>query len=133
MTTTTGRCLCGAVTYAFTGPENWSGHCHCESCRRQTASPMTSFLGVPNAAFTWTGAAPALYESSPGVRRHFCATCGTPMAYAADRFPDEIHLYAATLGKPETYQPRFHVFVSEQLPWLHLADALPKHQGTTGG
>lgn len=132
-TTTTGRCLCGAVTYAFTGPENWAGHCHCESCRRQTGSPMTSFLGVPNDAFAWTGTEPWLHRSSPGVRRNFCASCGTPMAYAADRFPGEIHLYATTLDNPEDYRPTFHVFTLEQVSWLHLADDLPKHQKTSGG
>lgn len=133
MRPTTGRCLCGAVTYSFTRPVNWAGHCHCESCRRQTASPMTSFLGVPNAAFNWTGKPPALYESSPGVRRQFCPTCGTPMSYAADRFGDEIHLYAATLDDPTAYKPSFHVFTSEQLPWLHISDGLTRHAKTTGG
>lgn len=133
MSATTGRCLCGAVTYAFNGPLNWAGHCHCESCRRQTASPMTSFLGVPNEAFTWTGQAPTLFESSLGVRRRFCSACGTPMSYEADRFGDEIHLYAATLDNPEAYQPSFHVFTSEQLPWLHISDGLPRHAETSSG
>ncbi|MDA0341524.1 MAG: GFA family protein [Proteobacteria bacterium] len=133
MAKTTGRCLCGAVTYAFEGPLNWAGHCHCESCRRQTASPMTSYLGVPNDAFNWTGVEPALFQSSPGVRRRFCPTCGTPMSYEADKFGDEIHLYAATLDDPEAYSPAFHVFTSEQLSWLHLADGLPRHATTTGG
>ncbi|MDE0809608.1 MAG: GFA family protein [Alphaproteobacteria bacterium] len=58
MTETTGHRLCGAMKYAFTGPLNQSGHCHCESCRRQITSPMTSFLGVPNEAFKWTGEEP---------------------------------------------------------------------------
>ena len=133
MSATTGRCLCGGVTYAFTGPVNWAGHCHCQSCRRQTASPMTSFLGVPNDAFKWTGREPALFESSPGVRRRFCPTCGTPMSYEADRFGEEIHLYAATLDDPGAYEPSFHVFTSEQLPWLHVADGLPRHAKTSGG
>lgn len=133
MSNTSGRCLCGAVSYSFSGPLNWSGHCHCASCRRQTASPMTSFLGVPYETFEWTGTPPALFESSPGVRRRFCSTCGTPMSYEADRFGHEIHLYAATLDDPQAYEPKFHVFTSEQVPWLHLADDLPRHAKTTSG
>lgn len=128
---TTGRCLCGAVTFAFDGPPKWAGHCHCESCRRQTASAMASFLGVPDGAFAWTGAAPALYESSPGVRRNFCARCGTPMAYSADMFPGEIHFYAATLDDPADFAPTHHVHTAEQLPWLVLADGLPRRLGFT--
>ena len=127
-----GRCLCGRVTYEWDGPPKWSGHCHCESCRRQTSSPMTSFLGVDEAVFRWTGEEPGLYVSSPGVRRRFCRHCGTPMAYEADRFPGEVHLYAASLEDPTSFQPGFHVFTGEQLPWLHLADDLPRFRKTTG-
>lgn len=121
-----GRCLCGAVTFAYTGEENWRAHCHCESCRRQTSSPFTTFMGVPDGAFQFTGEQPKVYVSSPGVRRLFCATCGSPVAYEADAFPDEIHFYAASLEAPETFSPDRHVHTGEQLPWIHLDDGLPR-------
>lgn len=125
--TQTGRCLCGSVTYAYDGPENWRGHCHCESCRRATASPVTTFMGVPTSAFRWTGAAPRTYASSPGVRRSFCGTCGTPMAFETRKLPDEIHFYAATLTDPTTFVPDAHFFHGEALAWLEIADDLPRH------
>ncbi|MCB2114827.1 MAG: GNAT family N-acetyltransferase [Rhodobacteraceae bacterium] len=121
----TGRCLCGAVRYAFSTPPNWQVHCHCESCRRATASAFTSFLGVPLASFHWTNAAPATYASSPGVTRSFCPACGTPMAYQTTDRAHEIDLYAATLDRPEAYRATAHVHYDEHLPWLHLADGLP--------
>jgi hypothetical protein len=121
-----GCCLCGAVTYQYSGPENWRGHCHCESCRRNTSSPFTTFMGVPIAAFEFTGNKPKIYVSSPGVRRMFCGICGTPMAYEADRYPSEIHLYAASLEKAETFMPEFHSHSDEMLPWIHLDDGLPR-------
>ena len=124
---TRGRCLCGQVTFEYEGPENWSGHCHCESCRRNTSSPFTSFFGVPRTAYRFTGEAPAVYESSPGVRRHFCRRCGTPIAYDADDYPDEIHFYAASLEHPEDFVPQFHVHYAEHLPWVELSDALPRY------
>ncbi len=132
MTTRRGHCLCGAVTFEYGGPENWRGHCHCESCRRNTASPFTTFLGVPRGAFRFTGAAPAVYRSSPGVRRLFCATCGTPMAYESDRYPDEIHLYAASLEDSRDFAPQFHVHWAERVPWISLDDALPRHEHSEG-
>jgi hypothetical protein len=125
----TGHCLCGAVTYAIQGPETWACHCHCDSCRRQTASPVTTFLGIPLARFQWTGAAPKTFASSPGVTRSFCATCGTPMAFQADRYAGEIHLYAATLTNPQDFAPRFHVHHHEHLPWLSIDDDLPRYAG----
>lgn len=127
-TKTTGHCHCGAVSWAYdTGTETWACHCHCADCRRNCAAPVTSFIGVPVAAFRWTGATPKTYASSPGVTRHFCDTCGTPMAFQADRYAGEIHLYAATLTAPEQFKPQFHVHYDSRLPWLHLADDLPKH------
>jgi hypothetical protein len=127
MTVTRGRCLCGAVRYEYSGPENWRAYCHCESCRRNTASPVTAFLGVPCPAFRYTGAAPKIYHSSPGVRRSFCADCGTPMAYESDRFPGEIHLYAASLENPEDYAPQSHVHCAERLSWFEVKDDLPRY------
>ena len=129
-----GRCLCGAVTFSYSGEENWRAHCHCESCRRQTSSPFTTFMGVPNGAWRFTGEQPKVFQSSPGIRRLFCGTCGSPIAYDADVFTDEIHFYAASLETPETFSPNYHVHTGEQLPWIHLNDGLPRHiRGSTEG
>jgi hypothetical protein len=133
MTVKKGRCLCGAVSYEYEGPENWVGHCHCQSCRRNTASPFTTYMGVPNGGFRFTGATPAEYKSSPGVRRLFCAECGTPVAYSADKFPDEIHFYLSALEDASGIEPKFHVFAGEKVPWVELGDDLPKYvMGTSG-
>ena len=121
-----GRCLCGAITYRCTAAPLWQAHCHCESCRRATASPITSFFGIADGAWAWTGAAPSTYLSSPGTWRDFCPTCGTQMAYRSTRFPGECHFYAATLDRPEAYAPTVHVHSDEMLPWLHLCDGLPR-------
>jgi len=133
MTTRKGRCLCGAVDYEYDGPENWVGHCHCESCRRNCSAPFTTFVGVPRKAVRMTGITPAVYNSSPGVRRHFCPRCGSPVAYDADKYPDEIHFYLAALEDGSGLTPTFHVFAGEKVPWVELADRLPKYvRGTSG-
>ena len=93
---------------------------------------MTSFIGVRNGDWEWIGDAPTLFESSPGVRRYFCGRCGSQMAYEADKFPGEIHFYAASLDDPKAYTPTFHVFASEAVPWLDIEDDLPRYTGTAG-
>ena len=124
---TTGRCLCGAVRYEF-APDAVlrQDFCHCESCRRATASPVTAFVMVREDDFRWTAEAPRTYPSSAGVTRGFCATCGTSMSYQNVEQPGEMHLYSATLDGPETASPEAHAFWSERLPWLHVTDDLPK-------
>jgi hypothetical protein len=127
-----GHCLCGQVTYEYRGPEIWSGHCHCESCRRATSSPFTTFVGVPRQACRFMGSEPSVYHSSSGVRRLFCSNCGTPIAYESDRWPDETHFYAASLDDPRDLAPQFHVHVSEKLPWIKLDDGLPQYPHNAG-
>jgi N-acetylglutamate synthase-like GNAT family acetyltransferase len=123
-----GRCLCGDVRFSFEGPPNWQAHCHCESCRRNCAAPFTSYLGVSHGRWSWIASVPAVYSSSPGVRRHFCPRCGTPMAFEGAPWPHEIHFYAATLDDPSAYRPGLHVNWNEHLPWIKLADGLPVHR-----
>ena len=127
MTMMKGRCLCGHVAFEVRGPVLWCGHCHCDSCRRATGSPFTTWFGVKRDDCRFTGAEPGVYRSSPGVRRGYCTNCGSPMAFESERWPDEIHLYAASLEDPAAITPQFHVHVAEKLPWVVLADGLPQH------
>lgn len=131
---TTGRCLCGAVRYEYRGPPQWVAHCHCDSCRRHTSSSVATYVGVARQAFRFTAAAPMVYASSPGVRRSFCGRCGSPIAYEADRIPDEVHLYHGTLDDPAALPAATgHVHVGEQLPWFEILDDTPRWHTTARG
>ena len=125
-----GRCLCGQVRFVARGAPKWVAHCHCESCRRATSSAFTTYVGYSADAVAWTGAAPRAYASSPGVERRFCPHCGAPMSFAGARWPGEIHLFAASFDDPAALVPQVHVYVSEQLPWVHLDDGLPRYATT---
>lgn len=133
MTARRGWCLCGQVTFEFEGEINWCGHCHCESCRRNTSSVVATFFAVPRSAYRFTGQLPKSYASSKGVERLFCGSCGSPIAYQADLYPHEIHFYLGTLENSAELLPQFHVFYEEKLPWLEIEDDLPRHARTTSG
>jgi hypothetical protein len=126
-----GRCLCGSIVFQYEGTPHWTVHCHCESCRRSTSSPVTTFISVPRSSFSFTKGAPRYFTSSPGVRRSFCGNCGSPLTYENERLPDEVHVYAAALSKPVDVSPSRHVFVSEQLTWFEVADQLPRYATTS--
>ena len=83
--TTTGCCLCGAIQFEFAGEALETTHCHCESCRRQTSSPVATFVTVHKSALRVTRGQPNEYASSPDVRRSFRGTCGLPIAYRRHR------------------------------------------------
>ena len=124
-TVASGRCLCRAVTFEARGRPLWIVHCHCESCRRQTGSPATTFAGYRASQVSFATSVRRIFESSPGVQRSFCARCGSPISYEAARSPGEIHLYAALFDRSEDFVPERHVNYGERLPWLHLDEHLP--------
>ena len=128
-----GHCLCRSVTFEYDAEPNWIAHCHCESCRRATSSPMTTWISVPRCSFRFTRGSPRYFNSSPSVTRGFCGTCGSPLTYESERIPDEIHLFAGSLADPSKVRPARHVFVEEQLPWLEVADQLPRFAKTSRG
>jgi hypothetical protein len=128
-----GRCLCGSVHFKSNGTPNWTVHCHCESCRRATSSPVTTWVSVPKTNFAFTKGSPRYFSSSQEVRRGFCENCGSPLTYENKSLPDEVHFYAASLIDASGVSPSKHVYVSEQLPWLEVADQLPRFATTSQG
>ena len=127
-----GGCLCGALRYRIDAAPLWAGYCHCASCRCSTGAPVTMFVGAATDSVAFTRGERALFASSPGVERGFCAACGTPLTYESDRFPGETHFYISTFDDPEPLKPTFHVFCEERIRWLEIADNLPRHATVTG-
>ena len=123
-----GRCLCKAVSFEIEPPVTCV-NCHCESCRRQCSSPMTTYIGIPDSQWRWTGEKPNVYNSSPGVERTFCGHCGTPMSFRSERMSGVMHFYVAALEDPEKFEPALHVAIEEKLSWLNVNDNLPKRNG----
>lgn len=122
-----GRCFCGQVTWRTNARVRWAGHCHCDSCRRATSAPFTSFFGVNRDKVTWTGDMAEHLTSGGAVRRGFCAACGTQMLYENEIWPTETHLYAATLDDPGSFEPQAHFHWFERLDWVQIEDDLPKY------
>ena len=123
-----GRCLCKAVTFEVDILET-SVNCPCESCRRQCPAPMTTYIGVLDGNWRWTGEIPKSYASSPGVERTFCANCGSPISFRSERLSGVMHLYVNALEEPANFPPALHVAYEEKLPWLRIDDELPKRNG----
>ena len=126
----TGGCLCGSPRYRASRPPQWAAHCHCGMCRKISGAPFATFVEFPEGTFEWTRSEPAKYQSSSGVKRGFCRTCGSSLTYE----PDEMLFIAlGSLDQPEHVQIESHVYTRTQLPSILLADGLPHFPGPRGG
>jgi hypothetical protein len=73
-----GRCFCGAVQFTVSGTPEGMGYCHCESCRRWSASPINAFtLWKPDAVRVTHGADQIrTFNMTEHSYRKWCASCG---------------------------------------------------------
>jgi hypothetical protein len=123
-----GGCLCGYVRYRAEGEPHQPLYCHCRMCQKAAGAPLVAWVTLPRRGFALRGGEPAWYGSSPGVRRGFCPKCGTALFFDELGDADWISLTIASLDHPEWVAPARHVWTSSQMPWLELADKLPKRE-----
>ena len=110
-----GGCLCGSVRFEIDLPILSCVNCHCESCRRQCSAPMTTYIGIPDGQWRWTGKKSKSFESSPGVERSFCDKCGSPISFRSESMSGVMHIYLAALEDPDQFSPSLHVAHEEKL------------------
>ncbi len=134
MTTFTGGCLCGAVRYVTNAEPRWLCHCHCEMCRRQTGSPLATYVGFPAGTVTWLGREPTRYRSSADVERSFCPTCGSTIGFHRVH---ETSLAVGSFDQPEAlFAPGMlveHVWFREHISWFDTVDDWPRYPGFPPG
>jgi len=66
------------------------------------------------------------FASSQGVKRSFCAQCGTPVGYETEKRPEEIDLYLNVFDEPESFTPQKHMYYEEHISWFDVRDDLPR-------
>ena len=125
----TGRCFCGAISYAAAAPYHRT-LCHCSMCRRSAGAPCVAWFSLARADFRLLQGVPKRFRSSAWATRTFCPDCGTPLTFEADATPDELDVTTCSLDDPARLPPQDHTFVEAQLPWLLLADGLSRHART---
>jgi hypothetical protein len=127
----TGGCMCGAVRYEITGDSFGVGHCHCHSCRKHNGAAVVTLAGFKVDQIRFSGDKRKIYESSPGVGRAFCGKCGTPLTWEADGgdLGPIIEIHISTFDNPDILVPTSHAFYGERIPWLDIADNLPRYEG----
>ncbi len=122
----TGRCQCGAISYAAQGEPAHHALCHCENCRRSAGAYVIGWALFPRDAVTIEGT-PVEYESSPGTTRQFCGTCGTGLFYRNEAvFPGQVDIQSATLDDPGALPPQVRIQMADAPGWMGNMADLPE-------
>jgi hypothetical protein len=75
-----GRCLCGAVSFAATLKDGSMHVCHCAMCRRWTGGVLMYLSVAPDSFSVTKGEAElSVYRSSEAAERGFCKACGSSL------------------------------------------------------
>jgi len=123
-----GGCLCGDVRYRASGIPYDITHCHCEICRKARGAPFVSWASFRTARFSFTTGEPAHFASSTKATRTFCRQCGTPLTFQLHGKLEEIDVTSGSMDAPERVAPQDHTWTRSQLPWIALADGLPRYE-----
>ena len=122
-----GTCLCGAVAFTFDGPTRTASACHCGQCRKQSGHVWSSGV-VPDDELTVSGEV-RWFESTPGIRRGFCPTCGSFLFWKANS-EDGISVALGALESPTGLRLQRHIFVADKGDYYDIDDGLPTYPGT---
>jgi len=121
-----GKCFCGAVELLLTGAPVVMAYCHCESCRKWSASPVSAFTRWKTGAVKVTVGAEHVgsYAKTPKTTRKWCKLCGGHLMteHAGTGFVDVL---AAVLPGFD-FKPREHFHYQEAV--LRVPDSLPKNK-----
>ena len=108
----TGRCHCGKIRYAVTGPVVKTSTCDCTGCRRATGTLAAPFVTVKGDDLRVTAGEPKTYLAVGGEKcdKHgswyFCGDCGSPLYWADNLRKQQVDLFAGSLDDPSIFQAR---------------------------
>jgi hypothetical protein len=110
----TGSCLCGGVKFSIHAELEPIQMCHCSQCRKAQGGAFATNTPVSLTNFDLKSGAELLteYESSPGKRRFFCCTCGSPIYSSRDSLANVIRIRSGLLDEPLKVKPCFHFYTA---------------------
>jgi hypothetical protein len=77
-----------------------------------------------SADFAFIAGQPTSFNSSPGVVRTFCGSCGTPLTYQRTSETDTIDVTTVTLDAADEFAPTREVWTAHKVAWQRLNETL---------
>ena len=114
-----GSCLCGAVHWEIKGDIIRTSNCWCTMCQKQHGAAFAPYANVLAADFSVTGAdALKTYQSSPGVDRTFCGTCGSNLTWQMDGYREYVGVALGSFDTPYEGKVTKDLHIESKPGWL---------------
>ena len=122
---TTGRCLCGAVTFETSGDPVATAVCHCSHCQRQSGGAFSVNLIMHESQLSVKGELKTYEERGENnddvyVLRKFCPSCGSPIVSVLTKTQGIIAVKAGVLDDKSGVDPKVQVWCVDKQPWVDL-------------
>ena len=123
-------CLCGGIRIAVSGKVGPLVYCHCSRCQKSNGSAFSANVNVRRKYWHLTDGANLIreFESSPGVYRAFCSTCGSPIYSRWDSQPEMFRLRLGLVDEDPGRRCLAHFWVASKAPWFEITDSLPQFE-----
>jgi hypothetical protein len=127
-----GGCLCAAVRFEGQAFTRSAYYCHCTICQKSAGAPFEIGVLIKSGTLRFTKGEPTYYQSSSFGKRGYCAVCGSRLLWAPMDAKDELttNVAVCSLDKPDDVRPCCHTYTDTMLPWLNIADGLPRFTET---
>lgn len=125
-TTTSGRCLCGAVQFRVHRSFLGGVKCYCRMCRQAHGGPYSLHVAMRRDQFELLEGRLEVYASSSHGRREFCPQCGSHVLVHGQTADSSVAVPAGLLDAAEVVVTA-HIFVDDLVSWHQIQDDLPQH------
>jgi len=125
-----GSCLCGEVTYEFSGSIKVFQYCHCSRCQKITGSAHASNIIIDPNEFNWLTGEDNIGRFELAEAKHFassfCKRCGSSLPWLTQSGKAVI-IPAGTLDQDPEVKPQHNIYFADKASWYVNADDLIKY------
>ena len=121
-----GGCQCGDCGYVLKENPYVAYACHCQECKKLSASAFLTCMHVSSESVTTTKGQPVSKqrESDSGntILTWFCDSCGSTLFADNSSRPGIKTLHVGSLEQPEEITINKHIWTKRKIPWIQLPD-----------
>ena len=127
----TGRCLCGAISYAIKGEPTIMALCHCRACQQASGAGHISvaFFAADQVEIKGeTTGHVSTADSGNILTRHFCPSCGGRIFNMNSARPGVVGIMVGSVDDSSWFSPQAVVYTKDRSSWDKTPTDIPNFE-----